>query len=528
MRLVTGGIMHETHTFASVPTTLDSFTVARGDQLWAYAGTNHSLGGVLDACRERGIDLVPTLFAHATPSGLVEREAFESLLDELVMRIEAALPADGIVLTLHGAMVADGYPDAEAEVVRRVRAIIGPELPVAVTLDLHANIGPEMVAGSTVVVGYDTYPHVDAAERAREAVSLLVATIEGQIQPAMMLVKTPLLPVPQAMYTERPPMKTLFERAFGLERTGAALSITIAGGFPYADVATAGMSVLAITDGDPAEAERIASEIAALAWSLREEFRVRNVPPKEAVAEAIGYPEGPVVLVDVGDNIGGGSSGDGTVLLAELLAQGAREATVVIADPEAVAAAFAVGVGGMVETTVGGKTDDLHGRPVPIRGRVRLLCDGEFVHEGPENAGVPASMGPTAVVRVEGINLVLTSRKTAPGDLQQLKSVGIDSEKQKIIVVKAAVRWRGGYASITKHSIDVDTPGLGSVDLSRFPFRCLRRPIYPLDEVVDPLYVRWTGSSTGYARRDPRAVKSSKPSVPHATPDESNQRRFSR
>lgn len=507
MRLVTGGIMHETHTFASVPTTLECFSVVRGDELWAYAGTNHSLGGTLDACRERGIELVPTLFAHAAPGGLVERGAFESLLDELVGRIDAALPADGIVLTLHGAMVADGYPDAEAEIVRRVRAVTGPDLPLAVTLDLHANIGPEMVAGSTVVVGYDTYPHVDAAERAREAVALLAATIEGRIQPALALVKPPLLPVPQAMYTERPPMKTLFDRTFTLERAGAALSITIAGGFPYADVPIAGMSVLAITDGDPAGAEQVASELATLAWSLREEFRVQNVPPKEAVARAIAHPEGPVVLVDVGDNIGGGSPGDGTVLLAELLSQGAQDATVVIADPEAVAAAFAAGVGGIVETSVGGKTDGLHGAPVPIRGRVRLLCDGEFVHEGPENAGVPACMGSTAVVRVEGINLVLTSRKTAPGDLQQLKSVGIDPARQKIIVVKAAVRWRGGYAPITKHSIDADTPGLGSVDLTRFPFCRLRRPIYPLDEVVEPQYVRWTASTTGHVRRDPRAVR---------------------
>jgi microcystin degradation protein MlrC len=494
MRLVTGGIMHETHSFASVPTTLVSFDIVRGDEFRSYIGTNHSVGGVLDACHQQGIELVPTVFAHAAPGGVVERAAFESLLDELVERIATALPADGIVLTLHGAMVADGYPDAEAEIVRRVREVTGTALPIAVTIDLHANIGPEMVSRSTIVVGYDTYPHIDAAERAREAVALLAATIEGRIRPVMALVKPPLLPVPQAMHTERPPMKVLFDRAFTLERSGEALSITIAGGFPYADAPIAGMSVLAVTDGNPTKAEQIASELASAAWALREEFLVQNVPPREAVAQAMANPEGPVVLVDVGDNIGGGSPGDGTVLLAELLVQGARGATVVIADPEAVAVAFAAGIGGTVEANVGGKTDDLHGPPVPIRGRVRLLCDGEFVHEGPENAGVPACMGPTAVVQVAGIDLVLTSRKTAPGDLQQLKSVGIDPARRKIIVVKAAVRWRGGYAPITKHSIDVDTPGLGSIHLTRFPFRHLRRPIYPLDEVVEPQYLSWSAS----------------------------------
>lgn len=481
MRLITGGIMHETHTFSAEPTTVETFSISRGEELWAYAGTNHSLGGVIDACRERGIDLVPTYFADAVSTGTPGRATFETMLGELIDRIRAALPADGIVLTLHGAMVAEEFPDAEGEIVRRVREVVGPDLPVAVTLDLHANIGAGMVEGATVVTVYDTYPHVDAAERAKEAVDLLVRTIRGEIRPTMALVKPPLLPVPQAMFTARPPFKTLFDRAHAWEEQGEALSVSIAGGFPYADVPDAGMGILAVTDNDREKAERLAGELARLAWSLREQMVVRNTPPREAVAEAIAYPEGPIILVDVGDNIGGGTPGDGTVLLAELLAQRAQEATVVIADEEAVAAAVAAGVGGTVRMTVGGKIDRHHGEPVPVVGRVRLISDGTWVHEGPENAGVPVDMGLTAVVRVDGVNLVLTSKKCMPGDLQQLKSVGIDPARQKIIVVKAAVRWRGGYEPITKHAIHVDTPGLGSVDLSRFAFKHLRRPIYPLD-----------------------------------------------
>ncbi len=481
MRLITGGIMHETHTFSAEPTTLETLPIFRGEELWAYAGTNHSLGGVIDACREREIELVPTLFVDGVSTGTPSRDTFEALLNELTARIARALPADGIVLTLHGAMVAEGYPDAEAEIARRVRALAGPRVPIAVTLDYHANIGPEMVEQVEIVTIYDTYPHVDAAERAQEAVDLLARVIRGEIRPATALVKPPLLPVPQAQFTARPPFKTLLDRAHALEDSGEALTVSIAAGFPYADVPVAGTSILVTTDGDRAKAERLARELGALAWSLREQMIVRNVPPAEAVAQAIAYPEGPVVLVDVGDNIGGGTPGDGTVLLAELLRQGAREATVVIADPEAVNAAFAAGIGGRVETSVGGKTDRLHGDPVPITGSVRLLSDGKWVHEGPENAGVPVDMGPTAVVRVDGVNLVLTSKKTMPGDLQQLKSVGIDPARQKIIVVKAAVRWRGGYAPITKHAIDVDTPGLGSVNLESFPFQHLRRPIFPLD-----------------------------------------------
>lgn len=481
MRLITGGIAHETHSFSAEPTTVETFDVARGDELLEFAGTNHSVGGVVDACRDLGIDLAPTMYAGDMSTGVPDRHTFEALLGEMCDRVAAALPADGIVLTLHGAMVAEDFPDAEAEVVRRVRALAGADTPIAVTLDLHANIGQAMVDAADVVTCYDTYPHTDAAERAREAVALLARTIRGELRPTIALAKPPLMPVPQAMATAEGPFKTIFDRAHQMEASGAALTVTVAGGFPYADVPEAGVGFLVTTDADPATARRLADELAHLAWSLRDQMIVRNTPTADAVAEAIAFPEGPVMLVDVGDNIGGGTPGDGTVLLAELLAQDAREATVVIADPEAVEAAFAAGVGETIRVAVGGKTDCLHGEPVPIVGRVRLLGDGEWVHEGPENAAVPAAMGRTAVLRCGGINLVLTSRKSMPGDQQQLKSVGIDPARQHIIVVKAAVRWRGGFAPIAKRAIYVDTPGLGSVDLSRFPYRNIRRPIFPLD-----------------------------------------------
>ena len=490
MRLATGGIQHETHTFSNdIPTAEDlmGVTGGRGDEVFRLAGTNTSIGGVIDECRERGIDLVPTLVTGTVASGTATCATFEGLLSEILDGIKNALPVDGVVLTLHGAMVAEGYLDAEGEITRPVRDLVGPEVPIAVTLDLHANISTEMVEDANIVVGYDTYPHTDANERAREAVALLAGTIEGAIQPTLAIVKPPLLPVPQGMYTSREPMVSLFRRAFDMEERGEALSVTIAGGFPYADTPVAGMSFVVLTNGDQQSAQALAIELANMAWNRREEFDVNNTSPRDAVAAAIAHPEGPVVLVDVGDNIGGGTPGDSTFLLRELLDQGAKDAVIFIADRQAAREAFEVGVGGTLETAVGGKTDEFHGEAIPIRGRVRLLSDGRWVHEGPEMAGLPVDGGPTVVIDVDGVSLVLTSRKVAPGDLQQLKSVGIDPARQKIIVVKAAVRWRGGYAPITKHSIDVDTPGLGSVDLSRFDFQHLRRPMYPLNpETVWP------------------------------------------
>lgn len=488
MRFITGGIMHETHSFSSDPVRIDTAPLARGDELLAYAGTNHSVGGVVDECAERGIELVPTFYHGIGATGPASPELYEQMRDELLKRIAAALPADGIVLTLHGAMVVEGYPDAEGDIVQRVRQLVGETVPVAVTLDFHANISQEMVDACDLVTVYDTYPHIDAAERAREAVALLARTVKGESMPTMALVKPPLLPVPQAQYTSQPPLATLFEVAFGYENRGEALSVSIAGGFPYSDIPMAGMSFLAITDNDPAAAHRIAADLASRAWEMRQGFIVENVPPADAVAEALAFNGGLVILADVADNIGAGTPGDGTVLLAELLRQEARDATVAIADADAVEFAQAAGIGRAFSLAVGGKLDGLHGEPVHVDGEVVFLGDGHWVHEGPENAGVPFEMGPTAVVRAGGVNVILTTRKTMPGDLQQLRSVGIEPREQRIIVVKSAVRWRGGYGPITAHSIDVDTPGLTTVDLGQLPFQHLRRPIYPLD-----LNTTWDG-----------------------------------
>lgn len=481
MRFAVGGIFNETNTFAAPVTDIAAFTIRRGDACLDLAGTNHSLGGAIDGCRELGIEVVPTLYADSLATGTTSRPVFETLLNELVARIGAAGPLDGVALALHGAMVAEGYPDADAAIVQRVREAVGPDVPIAVAIDFHTNLGQPMIDAADIVTVYDTYPHVDQGDRAREAVHLLDLAARGEIRPAMALVKPPMMPVPQGQHTERPPFRDLIARAHEIEASGEALTVSVAGGFAYADVPEAGLGVLVTTDDDPARARALAEDLARQAWNARDQMAVRNTPAAQAVAEAIAWPEGPVMLVDVGDNIGGGTPGDGSVLLAELLRQGARGAVMVIADPEAVAAAAKAGEGGLLETTVGGKTDRWHGDPVPIRGRVRSISNGRWVHEGPEWAGVPVEMGTTAVVDVDGVTLVLTERPTAPGDQQQLKSLGIEPREQHIIVVKAAVRWRGGYGPIARHAIHVDTPGLGSADLAGFPYRNIRRPIWPLD-----------------------------------------------
>ena len=376
----------------------------------------------------------------------------------------------------------ESIPDAETELLKRVRAIAGYDIPVAVTFDFHANIGAELLEHATIVTTYDTYPHTDAGERAQEASRCCGVPCSVRSHPTMALVKPPLLLVPQEMPTDSGPFRDVFARAHALEASGEALTITIAGGFAYSDVPMAGVSVLVTTDGDAPRAEAIARDLATELWERRAEMTFINRSPEEAVRQAIAFPEGPVILVDVGDNIGGGHPWRWNRAAVRTDPPGRAGAVVVIADAEAAALAISAGPGGSFDAMVGGKVDALHGDPVRVSGRVRLISDGRWIHEGPENAGVPVESGPTAVVQAGGVSVVLTSTKIAPGDQQQLKSVGIWPDRQQIIVVKAAIRWKGGYEPIARHVIYVDTPGLGSTDLTRFAFQHLTRPIYPLDE----------------------------------------------
>jgi len=486
MRVAIGGIVHETHTFSNVPTTLESFQARHfliGDDLFTFARTETSLGGAIEAAREEGLELIPTLYAAATSSGLVTHEAFDHLLTLLLDGIERAKPLDGLFLVLHGAMVVEDIDDTEGYLLERLRDVVGEKISIVATLDLHANISPLMVEKADILVGYDTYPHIDAYERALEAGQLLASLLRGELRPAAALSKPPLMPLPQGMYTDRPPMKELIEVAHDMERADKVVTITVAGGFPYSDIEVAGMGIVVTTDGNQQLAEAKAEELANLAWDRRSQFLVNAVPVEEAMRRAMEAREGPVILVDGADNIGGGAPGDGTVLLRELLAQGAKGAVVTIADREAVAQAMEAGVGQEVELLVGGKTDDLHGEPVAVKGRVHLISEGSYTRKGPYMTGERADMGRTVVLHCEGMNLVLMEKKTPPFDAEHLHSLGIEPSEARIIVVKSAIAWRAAFGSMANEVIDVDTPGLCSIHLEHFPYRKIRRAIFPLDKI---------------------------------------------
>jgi microcystin degradation protein MlrC len=421
--------------------------------------------------------------AWATPAGPVEDRVVDEVVHEIAEGCERS-SADGLLLALHGAMVTRSHPSGDGEVLRRLRKRLGEALPIVSTLDFHANLAPEMAAQADALIGYQTYPHVDQHRTGLLAAGLMARVLRKEVRPRTALAKPPMVINLLGQDTDREPMRSLMARAREAERRPNMLSVSVMAGFPYADTPAMGPSVIAVADGDRGAAQAAADEIAAAMWGVRGGLFVRCPAPAEAVRLALREGPRPVLLVDLGDNVGGGSAGDGTVLLAELVRQGASGSVVVLHDPGAVELAQQAGPGGCFETTVGGRVDAFHGDPVYVRGVVRSLHEGTWEEKEARHGGRRFNdQGPTAVVTIEGPNtLVLNSLRTPPFSLGQLTSLGLAPERESVLVVKAAVAYKAAYGPIAGRVIEVDTPGLTAIDPSRFPFRNIRRPMYPLDD----------------------------------------------
>lgn len=492
-RVAIGGISHETNTFSSIQTTLTHFqrrALARGQTIVATSrGSGTALGGMVDTALALHWQLAPVLFASATPSGRIRRGTFESLANELVGGIATAAsePAglDGVLLALHGAMVAEALDDADGEILRRVRRAVGPGVPIAAVLDSHANLTQLMAENADILLAYESYPHVDTYARGSQAVRLLEQRLRGQIRPSHALRQVPLLTPLTTQWTGGPtPMRDLALLAEQARQERSVLAVALASGFPYSDIHDAGMAVLVTTDGDPDAAGAIADQLAAACWERRERFEPDLTPVDEAVALAAAAGRGPVVLADVADNPGGGASGDGTAILAALLAARAEGAVVAtIADPEAVRHAATIGTGNRGRLRLGGKTDHLHGATLELDARVRWLGDLSFVNRGPMGTGTTTRLGPSAVVEVGDppVEVILVTNRVQALDPELLRAAGIEPELRRVVVLKSSVHFRAAFAPLAAGIIEVDGPGLSSPDLLSLPYRRVRRPIWPLD-----------------------------------------------
>ena len=486
-RVGIAGFLHESNTFVGTPTTYEHFeqvSLTRGkDLIERWSGGKHELSGFLDASKDNGIEPVPLMATFAMPSGTIVREAFEAIAKQTAEALKAALPLDGLFLALHGATVSEEFPDADGEMARRMREIVGTDIPIFMTLDLHANVSTKMVTNTNATTIYRSNPHLDQKARGVEAASLLGRTLRGEVQPVQALECPPLLISIAKQYTDEDPAKGLYEDLESVLEWPGILSASVAMGFYYSDVEEMGATFLAVADRDQDLARKAARWMAQRAWGRREEFRADLPDASEAVRMAMQAAEAPIVLLDIGDNVGGGAPGDSTIVLAEIVAQKATNAMVILFDDEAVARCVQAGVRNEVALSVGGKTDRQHGSPIPIRGRVRMISDGIF--EEPEvrhGAWGSFDQGVTAVVETpEQHTVILTSRKMAPVSLEQVRSLGVKPESKKILVAKGVIAPRAAYNPVAARTILVDTPGTACVNPARFTYHHRRRPLYPLE-----------------------------------------------
>ena len=483
--LAIAGIMHESNTFSDAPTDAAAFSQTHaGNMIKRWGEAHHEISGFIQGATEFDYTIYPTFMATAIPAGPVTDDVFDRMTEILIQHLKAAPKHEGLLLALHGAMVVESYPDGDGEVLRRLRDAFGRDFPIVVTFDQHANVSEQMVADSTALVIYKTTPHIDQRQRGRQAAELMMRILRGEVTPTQALAKPPMLLNIRYHVTSAPPMAPILDAAKQLEEDPNILVANVAVGYPYADVHEAGPAFVVVTDDDPHLAQTEADRLSDMLWNARGQLTLDLPDAAQAVEQAIQSDSPPVILVEMGDNIGGGSPGDSTFILSELVRQKASGFVVVVFDPEAVQSCIQAGVGGTVSLEVGGKADDMHGDPVPIRGTVRLIHDGQYIETQPRHGGQRYhDQGLTAVVAVGDSLVALTSRRQTPFSLQQLLSLGIDPTEMRMIVVKAAVAYRAAYEPIAGQIIEVDTPGLTAVNPLHFEYHNIRRPVFPLDNL---------------------------------------------
>jgi microcystin degradation protein MlrC len=483
-RIFVTGPWHETNTFAATATDLEAFRAYQlfeGDEVAAaLAGTNTEIGGMLAAAAELALEPCCGLFAGAVPSGTVTRGAYAHLVELSCHRAAAARPVDGVLVALHGAMVAEAMPDADAAYLAAVREALGPEVPLVATFDIHAHLSPALFAAADVLIGYDTYPHTDMAARGREAVVALSGIMTTGERPARAWRKLPLLTLPQTQATDAPPMAEVIEELHRAEERPGVHTASVAVGFPYADVPHLGMAIVAY-GADQAAVDGAADDLAGLAWRRRRGFVPQLVAVDDAVRRALAAPAGPVVLVDVADNVGGGAAGDGTVILRALLDARAARAVVVLFAPAAARRCRELGVGARFRDMVGGAVDNRHGPPLELDGVIALAQPVAYRRRSSYMTEQLVRLGDVAVVDAGGVRVVLTERRAMPFDADHLTVLGIAPAEQRVLVCKSAIGWRAAFGDVARAHVFVDTPGICASDLHRLPYRHRQGAMFPLD-----------------------------------------------
>jgi microcystin degradation protein MlrC len=487
-RVGVGGIVHETNTFAVEalgPTDLDAFVRVDGeDILRVHRGTRTCVGGMIDAAAELGAELVPLSWSFAQPSGTVAADAYQSMRDNLLHAITAAGPLDALALDLHGGGVAENAEDLEGDLGSAVRALVGPRVPIVVTLDLHGNVSDTMADAFDVMIGYHLYPHTDQWERGDEAMRLVPRLLDGTLRPRTYVEHLPIL-LPTSTTDPGHPAADMNELCRRLEAEPGVVDCTVFHGFPFTDVPEVGVHVVVTTDADIDLARRTAAKVGAWIWDAKERFRVEHPTPDQAVRAALEMTGQPIVINETNDNAGGGAPGDGTQLLQALIDQGADDAVFgFLCDAESVAVCHDAGVGAVVHLRLGAKHDRVHGETIETDAYVKCLTDGRFTLRAFAE-GSRVSLGRCARVvlggRDGGIEVIVAERRAQTLDDTIFRLHGIDVTEYKIVALKSSNHFRAGFRDVAAAIVTSDAPGLTTTRVEVFDHQRSARPLWPRD-----------------------------------------------
>ena len=484
-RIFIASLGTETSTFALFPTSVENFK----KYLWAEEGVEGlppSPGSAaprrwVELAREAGWEVVEGLHAWAQPAGITTRTAYESMRDRILADLRAAGRVDAVLLSLHGAMIAEGYDDCEGDLVVRIRGLVGPDVRIGVELDLHAHMDDTIVESSDIIVIYKTYPHIDYTERAEDVFHLVQRTLDGQIEPVMALFDCRAMGLFPTTHTEA--MARFVDDMTSSEGTGGILSLSLNHGFPWADVPLAGAKMLCVADRSMDEARNAAKDFGERFYTIRAEADLQFTPFDAAIEEAKRTGDRPLLLADTSDQVGSGAPGDTTHVLRALIGAGIRNAAVVpIWDPLAVDICFQVGVGTKLMLRIGGKLEPHSGPPLDAEAEV-LFLKRDAVQRQLEAEYV--SLGDIAVVRVEGIEVMLTTTRVNVFSPSAFEWHGISFADKQVVSIKNLYKHRDIFQPLTRDQLFVATPGTSNPDWKSLPFERLPRPIWPLDP--DPL-----------------------------------------
>ena len=486
MRIGLLSLLQESNTFVSGTTTLQHFEddlLLVGEAMrTALSGAHHEVGGFLAGLEQQGLNAVPLFAARALPYGAMDAATFSELMSRMFQQVALAGPLDGYLVAPHGATVSASYPDVDGYWLARLRAEVGSLIPIIGTLDLHANLSPMMVDATDALIAYRSNPHIDQFDRGLEAAELMARSLKGEIQPVQRAMFPPFVMNIERQATAESPCLELYRVAERLRQRPSVLSISILQGFPYADVAEMGSAVIAVTDQDESLAVDIAAELSGALWNERTQFTATALDIDSCLNE-IKPLQGRVCLLDMGDNVGGGSPADSTHLAHALVRCSIPKAFICLFDPVAVSVADEAGVGAELTLSMGGATDALHGDALVARIRVEGLYEGQFSEDEARHGGiVNFDQGKSAVVTIaSGLTVMLTSKRIVPWSLGQFACCDLDPQAFEVLVAKGVNSPLAAYASLCSHFIRVNTPGVTSSDLSGFDYQFRRRPMFPFE-----------------------------------------------